>query len=224
MTPAATTNTTRTQPAALEGRAKEYIRRSYRTPRIGPLVGVKGAALILDIAVTTVYLWIEPGSDIEATAGVLEALVAAGTISEQERAGLIGLDVNKHLRVNRPALKAMIARLEKAGEERAARMLSECTHMIPPVLADGGPEYGAALGRRAEALRMEIVELAAKGEDTSKVVRRFVAVENALKENEKPSAGRMVWLLEDLVRFGEEIGRIRAPVGKARGRASKARQ
>jgi hypothetical protein len=38
------------------------VRRSYRTARLPPLVGVSGAAEILGIDKTTLYHWMEPGS------------------------------------------------------------------------------------------------------------------------------------------------------------------
>lgn len=91
--------------------------------------------------------------------------------------------------------------------------------MIPPAVVGAGDGYAAALQRRADALRAEMDELSARGEDTTKVARRFATIDTALKENEKPDAGRWVWVLEDVKRFAVEKGRIRAAVGRPKKRA-----
>lgn len=225
MTPEVTTDNTLT----VLGRAKEYIRRSYRTWRIGPLVGIAEVCIILELDRQTVYRWKEPGSDVEATKDALTVLAAAGVVTDAELADCLPPPVGrgKDLRVDRKALKAMIDRLRADGNDRAAQMLSDCTHMPRPAIVGGGPEYGEALERRIRALRDELVEL--EGQESPKARRRAKTAslalgraEAALRENANPDVGRAVWLLDDVVRFGEEIGRIRLPVGQSRPRKPRA--
>ncbi len=102
-----------TDDEAARQRAAAVVRRSYRTARLPPCVGIDGAAEILGVERSTIYRWIKPG---------------AGQI----------------------------------GEDR--------TYMMPPAMLEGP-------GRRT-----------------------------------------MFWVREDVERFAEEIGRIRAPVGQAKPR------
>ncbi len=200
-------------------KAEAFIRRSYRTRRIAPLVGIKEVLLVLDIDKMTIYRWMEPGSDPAATEGALAVLEAAGVVSREDVERCMPSTVRANgARVNRAALADLIARLHADANAQAVRLLSDTTHMIPAAVVGAGEEYAAALTRRAAALKAELDELAAKGEPTAKIEKRIAAIDAALIENEKSDAGRAVWLLEDVERFGVEIGRIRAPVGKAKAR------
>lgn len=148
---------------AARKRAEAFVRRSYRTARIPPLIGIKEVLLVLDIDKATIYRWMKPGS------------------------GLLGPDR---------------------------------THMIPPAIIGGGDAYAQALLRRADELRREADELQAAGDKAgaAKVAKKFDAVTAAASEAQTIDAGRPVWSLDDVERFGQEIGRIRAPVGKAKAR------
>jgi hypothetical protein len=114
----------------------EAVRRSYRTASLPPCVGIDGAAEILDADRTTIYRWIRPGSDAEATKHALGLLEATGVITPAEAE--VCTDPKSPGDTKMAAVAALIADLrERRGNQKAAEMLLDCTYLIRPARLDG---------------------------------------------------------------------------------------
>ncbi len=177
-----------TDDEAARQRAAAVVRRSYRTARLPPCVGIDGAAEILGVERSAIYRRLAAGTMI------------APALLEGPR------------RRNKFWVREDVERLAaEIGEKRAAPVVQRSyrTSRLPPCVGLEGA---------LEILQVEVSTVwrwLKPGTGLIGVDRTYL-IPPALLEG--PGRRTMFWVREDVERFAQEIGRIRAPVGQAKPR------